>query len=309
MNRHLVVGAGSIGRATARALAARGAEVILASRSGTDSKLPGVQSIAVDARDSEALTAALAGAATLVNATNPSHYYTWEQDWPPVARSMLAACERTGAGLVTVSNLYCYGRVDGPITPDTPVNPLGPKGRVRAEMWAEALAAHEAGRLRATELRASDYFGPAAGPGISVLNDFIIAPAAAGKAVWLVSGTPDAAHSWSYLDDIGELAAVLATDERSWGQPWLVPNAPPKTVREVAAEAAAIAGHPAPPVRPLPGVVRAIMKVSPTVRELAETAPQFEHPFVVDSTSTERTFGVKATSWQQALESTVAQRG
>jgi len=36
--------------------------------------------------------------------------------------------EQTGAGLVTVSNLYAYGRVVGPMTEDQPLVPNGHKG-------------------------------------------------------------------------------------------------------------------------------------------------------------------------------------
>ena len=37
------------------------------------------------------------------------------------------------------------------------------KGRIRAGMWAEAKARHDAGRIRAVEARASDYLGAGIG--------------------------------------------------------------------------------------------------------------------------------------------------
>ncbi|NUO89968.1 MAG: hypothetical protein HOQ18_03945 [Dermatophilaceae bacterium] len=40
-------------------------------------------------------------------------------------------------------------------------------------MWSEALARHEVGRLRVTELRSSDYFGPGTTPRTSYLNDVV----------------------------------------------------------------------------------------------------------------------------------------
>ena len=158
MAHHLVLGAGGIGRATAAALSARGETVTLASRSGTRVDLDGVTTMAVDATDAHALGRAADGAATIVNAVSPANYTHWDRDWPPIPRALLQAAERSGAGLVTVGNLYGYGQVDAPMTEATPVQPNGIKGQVRARMWADALAAHEAGRIRATELRASDYF-------------------------------------------------------------------------------------------------------------------------------------------------------
>ncbi|MCB0906465.1 MAG: NAD(P)H-binding protein [Nocardioidaceae bacterium] len=305
MAQHVVVGAGGIGRAAARHLVERGHEVVMATRSGTDPGLPGVRAVAVDAADASSLAAAAAGADSIVNAVNPSRYYTWEKDWPPVAAALLAAAEATGAGLVTVSNLYPYGPVDAPMTEATPLRPGGAKGRVRATMWEDALAAHEAGRVRATELRASDYFGPGAGAGVSLLNSFVLGRAAAGKSVWLIKGGADVPHAWTYLDDIGLLAAVLATDERSWGRAWHVPTVEARTVREVAADAAALGGHPAPAVRPMPGIVKALARVSATVRELDETAYQFERPFLLDSSLTEQTFELQPTPWDTALKATL----
>lgn len=41
-------------------------------------------------------------------------------------------------------------------------------------MWAQAKAAHDAGRVCATELRASDYFGPGAAKGVSYLNSYML---------------------------------------------------------------------------------------------------------------------------------------
>jgi nucleoside-diphosphate-sugar epimerase len=306
MNHHVVVGAGGIGRGAAEALTALGHQVTLVTRSGTDPRLAGVRAVAADAADATALARAADGAASIVNAVNPRKYHQWARDWPPVAAALLAAAERTGAGLVTVSNLYLYGRVNQPMTESTPVRPNGTKGEIRARMWADAIAAHEAGRLRATELRASDYFGAGAGANVSVLNQFVIARAVAGKRVWLIEGSPDVPHSWTYLPDIGRLAATLATDDRSWGRAWHVPTAPPRTFREVAEEVAGLAGHPAPAVASYPRAVKLLARLAPVVRELEETSHQFERPFVLDSSAAEETFGIAATPWGEALKTTVA---
>lgn len=187
MARHVVVGAGAIGRATASALVREGHEVLLASRSGTGPDLAGARRVSVDATDPAALTALANGAASLVNAVNPN-YTSWDRDWPPMASAFLEAAEASGAGLVTIGNLYGYGPVDGPIHARLPLNATGSKGRVRAQMWLAAKAAHDAGRVRATEVRASDYFGPGASPTMSMLIRFVLAPAAPGRrsARWTV---------------------------------------------------------------------------------------------------------------------------
>lgn len=306
MGHHVVIGAGGIGRGAAQALTALGHEVALVTRSGTDPALPGVRAVAADAADRAAVARIAEGAASIVNAMNPRQYTQWARDWPPVAAALLGAAEDTGAGLVTVSNLYLYGRVDAPMTEATAIRPNGTKGEIRARMWADALAAHESGRVRATELRASDYFGPGSTKGTSFLNQYVVTPAAAGKTVRLVMGRPDAPHSWTYLADIGAFAAVLATDERSWGRAWHVPTAAPRSLRDVAAEVAALTGHPAPRVAAYPAVVKAAARVVPLIRELDETSHQFERPFVLDSTAATETFGVQPTPWDVALKETLA---
>lgn len=313
MAHHLVLGTGGIGRATTMQLVARGETVTLASRSGHvpdrpwEAAHPGsVSVVSVDARDSDRLSEFASGAASIVNAINPPSYTSWDEDWPPVAAALLTAAERSGAGLVTVSNLYGYGLVEEPMREDRPLRPNGHKGELRAQMWADALALHEAGRIRATELRASDYFGPGATPGASVLNDFVLTRAARGATVVMPMGRTDVPHSWTYLPDIGALAATLATDDRSWGGVWHVPTSPARSVREVVADVASLSGRPTPRVLTVPrAVVTVAGVVVPILKELRETRHQFERPFVLGSSLTERTFGLAPTPWEDALEATL----
>jgi len=153
---HLVVGAGPVGTAVASLLASRDIPVRLVSRRGLGPDHPLVERVPADAADADRLRTLAAGSAVVYNCLNPP-YHRWPQDWPPMAHALLAAAESAGAVLATVSNLYVYGPVDGPMTPDLPLAAPGPKAKVRAEMWRDALAAHEAGRVRVTEVRGSDY--------------------------------------------------------------------------------------------------------------------------------------------------------
>jgi len=111
-DRHVVVGAGPVGRATAALLAARGSEVVLASRSGAGPEIPGTRRVAVDAASAQALADLAGGAVAVYNCVNPSAYHQWAALWPPVAAALLEAARRSGATLVTAGNLYPYGPVD-----------------------------------------------------------------------------------------------------------------------------------------------------------------------------------------------------
>jgi nucleoside-diphosphate-sugar epimerase len=303
MDRHVIVGAGAVGRHTANHLIAAGHEVRMVTRSGGGPDLVGLERVAADASDPAALTRLTDGAAALYNCANPGDYTTWATVWPPLAASLLATAEATGAVLVTMSNLYGYGPVDGPMTEATPLAATGKKGRIRAQMWTDALAAHEAGRARVTEARASDFWGPEGG------NDHLgrrfMPKLLAGKRLTHIA-SPDVPHSWTYLPDVGRTLATLGTDERAWGKAWHVPTLPPQSYRRMAELLAAEAGAPAPKISTLPRWLQRGLGVAvPLLRELEEVHHQFAEPFVLDSSATTETFGVEPTPLDEALAETV----
>ncbi|MEV0805077.1 NAD-dependent epimerase/dehydratase family protein [Micromonospora sp. NPDC050200] len=300
MSLHVIVGSGPVGTATARLLAERGERVRVVTRRGAGPEHPAVERVAADAADADRLTALTEGADALYNCANPA-YHRWPIDWPPLAGALLTAAERTGAVLATVSNLYGYGPVDGPMTEQTLLAATGAKGRVRNKMWAEALAAHRAGRARVTEVRGSDYLGA----GAMSLPMMVLPRVLAGQRVFLPVDW-DAPHTWTYIPDVARTLVVAATDARAWGRAWHVPSAPAAPMRELATRAAALAGAPAPKLTRMPYPVLWLGGlVNPFVRELRETAYQFDRPFLMDSAAA-ATLGVEPTPLDRSLKETVA---
>ncbi|MGW0949683.1 NAD-dependent epimerase/dehydratase family protein [Streptomyces sp. NPDC002623] len=303
MSKHLIVGMGPIGSATARLLAARGEEVVLVSRSGAApataglADLPGVRSVRLDATDAAALGELAAGSAVLYNCAGPA-YHRWATDWPPLAAALLAAAESSGAVLATVGNLYGYGAVAVPMTEDTPLDPNSVKGRVRARMWEDALALHRAGRIRTTEIRSSDYIGPHAE---SPLGARVVPRLLAGRGIQVLRSA-DTAHTWTYTEDAARLLVTVGGEERAWGRAWHVPSNPPRTQREAVADLAEAAGVAQVQVGEIPTVMLAALGlVNPSVRALREVAYQLEHPFVMDSGAATAAFGHKPTPWTEVL--------
>jgi nucleoside-diphosphate-sugar epimerase len=279
MSLHVIVGAGPVGTATARLLAERGERVRLVTRSGSGPEHPAIERVAADAADAERLTDLTQGAAALYNCANPA-YHRWPVDWPPLAAALLTAAERTGAVLATVGNLYGYGPVQGPMTEETPLASTGTKGRIRSQMWADALAAHRAGRARVTEVRGSDYVGV----GGTSLAMMVLPRVLAGRRVFLPVDW-DAPHTWTYIPDVARTLVAAAAQEPAWGRAWHVPSAPAVPMRELAARAAALAGAPAPKLTRMPYPVLWLAGVAnPFARELRETAYQFDRPFLMEST-------------------------
>jgi len=302
MGIHVIVGAGATGSSAALELAGAGHRVKLVTKSGRGPVHTGIELVATDASDRAALSRIVSGADVLYNCANPPAYNRWAEIWPPLSASFLKTAETTGAGLVIMSNLYGYGPVDHPMTEVDPLAASGKKGRIRAQMWTEALAAHAAGRIRATEARASDFYGPGTGNSHFGRN---VPNLLAGRRIRVI-GDPDAPHSWTFVGDVGRALAVLGTDARSWGRAWHVPSPPPLSQREMAARVCELAGLPAPRVAGAPSAMtRALGLFSPVMRELQETLYQFDRPFVVDSSAFTREFGVVATPLDEALAATL----
>jgi nucleoside-diphosphate-sugar epimerase len=191
------------------------------------------------------------------------------------------------------------------MTEDLPQKATGSKGRVRAGMWREAHAAHEAGRIRATEVRGSDYYGPGASDQSYVGPQFFT-PLLNGKTARFYSD-PSIPHSWTYLPDVARALVTVAADERAWGHAWHVPTVPALPAREMAERFCRIAGVPAPRISVMPRwMLNAAGLVSPLVRELRETRYQFDRPFDLDSSYTETTFGLEPTPIDEGLPATLA---
>jgi nucleoside-diphosphate-sugar epimerase len=300
MALHVIVGKGPVGTTTAERLADDGHQVRVLSRRGGRST-ERVEHRQVDATDAEALTAAARGAAALYNAVNPA-YTRWATDWPPVAAAMLAAAEGTGAVLVTMGNLYGYGRPVDPMTPDSPLAATDTKGQVRARMWTEMLAAHQAGRVRVTEARAADFVGPQVPGDHSHLTRQLPA-LRAGRRAWVV-GDPDVPRGWSYLPDVAATLVLLATDDRAFGRAWHVPSAI-RSQREALTDLASALGLGAPKVSGMPWpMLRAMGVAVPFLREVVAVRHQFDQPYVIDASATTATFGLEPTPWDDVVRAT-----
>ncbi|WP_291055843.1 NAD-dependent epimerase/dehydratase family protein [Herbiconiux sp.] len=302
-DRHIIVGAGPVGRHVASLLAERGSEVVVATRSGTDLGLPGVASARVDATDAAALTELASGADVLYNCANPGDYTKWDATWPPLATSLLETARRTGAVYAITGNLYPYGPVDGSMYEGLPDAATDHKGVLRARMWAEAKAAHEAGELRAVEVRGSDYVGPGVGANGHITRQ--LPTARRGKRAW-VMGDPDMPHTFTDVLDVARLLVAAAEDPSAHGRLWHVPSNPPRSQRQALGEVLAAGGLPPVAVSRIPVAgLRMGALVIPMLRELGELSYQWTRPYVLDDTATRAHFGMQPTPWDEVCRRTI----
>jgi len=299
--KYVVVGAGTIGTLVTHQLAAAGHTVTVVSRRGGGPQRADVTLVRADAGDAAHLSGLAAGASAIFNCANPA-YHRWATDWPPIANSLLSAAEHSGATLVILGNLYAYGRVSGPMTPDTPFNADYEKAQVRGRMWTDALDAHRAGRINAVEVRASDFIGPDAQ---GVFGQRVIPRLLAGKTCRVI-GSLDQPHSWTYVDDVARTLITCAQLPTSWGRAWHAPTNPPRSQRQVMDDLADVAEvtHVKASVIPL-SALRLLGRFNPTIRELPKTHYQFAHSFIIDDTPTRTELGLEPTPWSEVLRSTI----
>jgi nucleoside-diphosphate-sugar epimerase len=303
--RHVIFGTGAIGLATLDALRRRGETVRLVNRSGHARVPDDVEVLGGDARDPAFTTAAARGAAVIYQTLNPP-YPQWTAQFPALQAGVLTAAEATGARLVSMENVYMYGRPAGrPLTEDRAHDAHTKKGQLRGRMARELLAAHRAGRVQVAIARASDYFGPRGGAQ-SNLGDRVFPAALAGKTA-TVLGDPDQPHTYTYIPDIGEGLAVLGEHPDAPGEVWHLPNDPnTRTTRQLIETIYQHAGQTRTKLRTIPPpLLRVIALANPTVRELLEMQYQFAEPFIVDSSKIATKLGVTATPLDQAITDTL----
>jgi nucleoside-diphosphate-sugar epimerase len=297
MSLHVVAGAGTTGSLTALLLAESGDQVRLISRRGGGPEHPLIERIAADVTDADRLTELTRGAETLINTAAPP-YDRWPQEFPPLATALLATAERTGAGYVMMGNTYGYGQVEDRFTEDLPMAPNSRKGRVRAQMWLDAIAAHEAGRARVTEVRASAFLGG----GAASLYNLMVTPRVLAGEPASFPGDLDAARTWSYPGDAARTLTTIARDERSWGRAWHVPSTATTSVRDLTIRLTEIAGAPGPNLRQMPaGELAALGRNNAVMAEVVEMLYSLDNPDLLDSALTERTFGLSATPLDDVL--------
>jgi nucleoside-diphosphate-sugar epimerase len=197
-----------------------------------------------------------------------------------------------------------YGKVDGPMTEETPFRPVSRKGEVRAQIATMLLDEMRAGNLTALIARAPDFYGPnirTGVPNVLVFDKF----AKRQRANWLVNDS--VRHSFTFTPDAARSLVQLATSETAWNQTWHVPTERnPMTGREFIEAAAQAMGAPAKYFV----LSRPMMKIAGWFKSdlgnLYEMLYQYESDYIFDSTKFSRAFGSQVTSWSDGIRQIAA---
>ena len=299
--------AGGAGQAITHELAARGHEVIAASRSATTRSWPqGVTAIATDIDDRHATRAACRDAEVVVMAAQVP-YSRWYTELPGLVERAADAAAEVGARFVMVDNLYAYGSPGTPMTEATPEAATTRKGQLRATIGQRLLERHAAGELRVTIGRFADYYGPF--DGNSLVNQLMLQPGVAGKRVRTFIAD-DQPHTFHYLPDVARGFATLVEHPEADGRVWILPAVQACTQAALLDHLDAALDAPVRRGRVSPAMLWMIGLFTAELREAREVVPQFDRAYEIDASDFESTFGpIEVTPHDEAIASTVAWLG
>jgi nucleoside-diphosphate-sugar epimerase len=274
----------------------------MVNRSGK-AALPGeVELVSGDATDTVFARRASEGASVVYQCLNPP-YSQWPELFPPLQAGVLEGAASARARLVSMENLYIYGSPEGnQMTEDMPYAAHTRKGKVRAKMAEDLLAAHKSGKVRVAIGRASDFYGPRVL--LSAMGDRVFPQALQGKAVQVL-GNPDMPHTYTYVPDIGKALVLLGERDEALGQAWHIPSAETVTTRQFLEMVFDETGYEFK-IQSVPKLLlQAMGFFNADLREVSEMLYEFEEPFVLDASKFDTAFGNHATPLQEAIRRTV----
>src|ERR1700680_3311068 len=130
-----ILGAGgAIGNELVRLLAARNQLFPVVGRN--PKATPGAtEKLAADLTDKEQTVRAVAGSSVVHLFVGLKYdHKVWHEMWPRIMSNTFEACKSAGAKLICFDNVYMYGKVNGPMTEETPFNPCSKKGEIRTKI-------------------------------------------------------------------------------------------------------------------------------------------------------------------------------
>ncbi len=216
------------------------------------------------------------------------NYDVWKEKWPKIMTNDLEACKRHRAKLVFFDNVYMYGRVEGWMKENTPVNPVSRKGEIRAKIAGQLLEEAASGNVRALIARSADFYGPGADSTFvkMLVFDKLINNK---KASWL--GSDEVFHSFTYTPDAARATALLGNTPDAYNQVWHLPTHRNALTGAEFIECAAGFVDADPDYRVIKRWMAKLAGLfDPLVKETVEMMYQYEHDYLFDSGKFENAF-------------------
>jgi nucleoside-diphosphate-sugar epimerase len=228
----------------------------------------------------------------------------WNEQWPKIMRNVVEACGAKNAKLIFFDNVYAYGKANGVMTEDTPLNPSSKKGELRAKLIEYLNEEIKKKNITALIARAADFYGPYT-EGTSLVSISILDKLLKGKkAQWFCNA--EVKHSFTNTNDCGKALYLLSKNESNFNQTWHMPTAnPAKTGEELIKIAAEKLNVKQDYTVLKKWMFKLLGTFNPLIKELTEMLYQYEDDYIFDSSKFEKKFNFTPTPYEQGLEESI----
>ena len=300
--RYLITGAGQIGTQLALDLVAADHEVVVLRRGNTPAQ--GARTQMGDAGNPETVRAAAEGVDAIFHCIHAAYSAkTWLRELPHRETTVMNIAAELDVPVVFPESVYAFGRGARHLSEDSPLAPVSPLGRVRAQLL-EARAAHPA---RTASVVASDLFGPTSTSNGSVVLGTLLAPASNGARAWAM-GDPEAPHAITYIPDLTRAMLTAVSLAKREGVTLLAPTEPARSQRQIVADAANAAGLTTAGITRIPTAAFALgAPFSAPMRELFHQRYLWNAPSELLPGLLTSELGLLPTPWQRVLEEWASQ--
>ncbi|MCO1619460.1 MAG: NAD-dependent epimerase/dehydratase family protein [Pseudomonas alloputida] len=257
--------------------------------------------IAADLLDASQAAKAVKGSSIVYfTAGLPPDTQLWETQFPVMLRNALDAARASDASFVYFDNTYMYPQDDRLLTENTPFEPVGRKGQVRARMASMVLQEMARGDIPVVIGRAPEFYGP--GKTQSITNTLVLDNMKAGKTP-RVPVRDDTQRTLIWTPDASRALAALGNTPDAFGQTWHLPCDDERlTYKQLVTLASQISGKDATYKILGKLTLTAVGLISKQVRELRELLPRYEHDNLFDSSKYKQRFpDFKVTTYRQGL--------
>lgn len=144
----------------------------------------------------------------------------WQQEFPTIMRNVMNACIEHNAKLVFFDNTYMYPQSNIALTEETRFDPVGPKGRVRAQIANMLIDAVSRGELKAVICRAPEFYGP--DKTRSITNSQVFENIKKGKKPKILL-RDDTLRTLIWAPDASKATALIGNTPDAYNQTWHLP--------------------------------------------------------------------------------------
>jgi nucleoside-diphosphate-sugar epimerase len=142
------------------------------------------------------------------------------EQFPVIMRNTIDACIKHNTKLVFFDNTYMYPQNSIPLTENSPFEPVGPRGKVRAEIATMLLNEMEAKRIEAVICRAPEFYGP---DKTKSLTNTLIFENIKKRKPCKVLLRDDTLRTLIWTPDAGKATALIGNSPDTYNQTWHLP--------------------------------------------------------------------------------------